>query len=104
MDKQFHNEMKDKTSSKKAYIASFTLSLSFSCLRGNLVLAGLFLHQSKLNYHVQNWSSQWEHGRGVLQKKWFYSWGKNPWKIPVKEFIFQYRFTDCKKAATGDVL
>ena len=72
MDKEFQNEMKDKRSPKKACIASFTLSLSFSCLRGNLVLAGPFLRRSKLIYHVQNWSSQWEHGRGVLQKKWFY--------------------------------
>ena len=42
MDKQFHNEMKDTRSSKKADIASFTLSLSFSCLKGQFGLSGPF--------------------------------------------------------------
>ena len=49
--KKFQNEMKDKKKFKgKAYVASFTLSLSFSCLRGLLVLVGLFLRRSKLIY------------------------------------------------------
>ena len=47
--KKFQNEMKDKKKFKgKAYVASFTLSLSFSCLRG--ILVELFLHRSKLMY------------------------------------------------------
>ena len=50
MEKVSERNERQKRFKEKAYVASFTLSLSFSCLRGLLVLVGLFLRRSKLIY------------------------------------------------------
>ena len=48
--KSFRTKWKIKEVQRKSVVASFTLSLFFSCLRGILVLAELFLRRSKLIY------------------------------------------------------
>ena len=48
MEKVSERNERSKKFKGKAYVASFTLSLSFSCLRG--ILVELFLHRSKLMY------------------------------------------------------
>ena len=95
------NETKKKFKGK-AYVASFSLSLSFSCLRGNLVLVGLFWRWSKLIYHVQNQGSQLEHGRGVLQKRASTATVKILEKYLYKSSFFGIRLQAMKKQSPKD--